>query len=116
MRISRFMRLIIFFDLPMKTNRDLRIYRNFVKYLKNEGYIRIQYSVYAKLCINKDSAKTASKRVIINAPEKGDIRYMIITENQYQHIANVNGSYCLQEKVSTINRTLMIGGMNGEDQ
>ncbi len=51
------MRLLLFFDLPTKTKQDLREYRSFVKYLKNDGYLRVQYSVYAKLCINKDSAK-----------------------------------------------------------
>ena len=49
---SRFVRLVLFFDLPQETKTDQRHYRQFVKYLKTEGFIRIQYSVYAKLCIN----------------------------------------------------------------
>ena len=43
---SRFVRLVLFFDLPQETKTDQRHYRQFVKYLKTEGFIRIQTSVY----------------------------------------------------------------------
>lgn len=110
----RFMRIIIMFDLPVETNRQKRIYRKFVKYLQAEGYIRIQYSIYSKLCINADAAQTASKRLMSNSPVDGDIRYLIITERQYQKIENVNNTYSLQERITTIDRTIMIGVMNNE--
>ena len=85
------------------------------KYLKTEGFIRIQYSVYAKLCINNDSAKTIQKRLKNNVPDNGDIRYLIITERQYQNIVNMNSNYTLQENITTTDRTLIIGGLNSEN-
>ena len=88
---SRFVRLVLFFDLPQETKTDQRHYRQFVKYLKTEGFIRIQYSVYA------------------------DIRYLIITERQYQNIVNMNSNYTLQENITTTDRTLIIGGLNSEN-
>ena len=103
------------FDLPMVTKHDQRRYRKFVEFLTSEGFLRIQYSVYGKLCINNDSAKTASKRLRNNAPSEGDVRYLIITETQYQGIVNLNGTYSLQETITTTDRTLLIGGMNNED-
>ncbi len=112
---NRFMRLVVIFDLPTITKTDKRNYRKFVKYLKNEGYIRIQYSVYSKLCINNNSCSTASKKLENNAPKDGDIRYMIITENQYLSIANINNVYSLQEQITTMDRTIIIGGMNSEN-
>lgn len=112
---SSFMRLIVIFDLPTETKTDLKNYRKFIKFLTNEGYLRIQFSVYSKLCINNDSAKTASKKVTKNAPTSGDIRYLIITETQYQGIVSINNKYTLQEAVTTTDRTLMIGGMNDEN-
>lgn len=112
---NRFMRLLVFFDLPVTTKPQLKRYRDFVKYLKNDGYIRVQYSVYAKLCINKDCAKTAAKRLLLCAPSEGDIRYMIITENQYLHITNVNNTHNISESVSTTDRTLIIGELNNEN-
>ena len=112
---SRFVRLVLFFDLPQETKTDQRHYRQFVKYLKTEGFIRIQYSVYAKLCINNDSAKTIQKRLKNNVPDNGDIRYLIITERQYQNIVNMNSNYTLQENITTTDRTLIIGGLNSEN-
>lgn len=115
MKMHRFMRLIIFFDLPTETSIQLRNYRKFTKFLKSDGYIRIQYSVYSKLCINSDSARVAAKRLVTNAPVVGDVRYMIVTERQFQNIENINQTYTLQEKITTTNRTIMIGEMNYED-
>jgi len=112
---SRFVRLVLFFDIPQETKTDQRHYRQFVKYLKTEGFIRIQYSVYAKLCINNDSAKTIQKRLKNNVPDNGDIRYLIITERQYQNIVNMNSNYTLQENITTTDRTLIIGGLNSEN-
>lgn len=112
---SRFVRLVLFFDLPQETKTDQRHYRQFVKYLKTEGFIRIQYSVYAKLCINNDSAKTIQKGLKNNVPDNGDIRYLIITERQYQNIVNMNSNYTLQENITTTDRTLIIGGLNSEN-
>ena len=111
-----FMRLVLFFDLPTETKVQRKNYKLFIKYLKSEGYIRVQYSVYSKLCINTDSAETASKKVLSNAPAQGDIRFIVITEKQYQKITNVNETHTLQESITNTNRVIMIGGMNDEDK
>lgn len=34
--IYEFMRLVLFFDLPMKTKKEVKIYTHFRKYLINE--------------------------------------------------------------------------------
>lgn len=112
---NHFMRLVLFFDLPVETSTQRKNYRKFVKWLTTEGYIRIQYSVYAKLCINNDSAETASKKVFHNCPAEGDIRFMVITEKQYQKIANVHHTHSLQESITNDNRIIVVGGMNDED-
>ena len=109
------MRIILMFDLPTESSEDKKNYRHFVKYLTNDGYIRIQFSVYSKLCINSNSAMTYAKRLKLNSPTEGNIRYLIITEKQYQSIENINSTYSFQENVTTEDRTLMIGGMNDED-
>lgn len=44
-----FMRLILFFDLPMVTNSDKKTYTSFRKYLIKNGYMIIQFSVYCKI-------------------------------------------------------------------
>lgn len=49
-KIGKFMRILLLYDLPSVTNADKKIYRNFVKYLTTEGFIRIQESVFVKAC------------------------------------------------------------------
>lgn len=115
MKRNSFMRLLVIFDLPTETKTDVKRYRKFVKFLVGDGYLRIQFSVYSKLCINHNSAITATKRLKNNSPENGDVRYLIITENQYQNIVSINDVYSLQEKLTTNDRTLLIGGMNDEN-
>ena len=109
------MRLIVFFDLPTLTPTDRRNYRQFIKYLDSEGYVMIQFFVYSKVCINNDAASTATKRVMQESPTQGDVRYLVVTENQYQKIVNINQTYSIQEKITNDDRTIMIGGMNDED-
>ena len=113
---GRFMRILLFFDLPMVTKKELKEYRKFIKILTSEGFLRLQYSVYCKLCINTDSAQTEIKRIRSSSPNVGDIRLMAITENQFQKIISINKSHTLQESITTTNRVLMIGGMNDEDK
>ena len=48
----KFMRLIVFFDLPMVTDKDHREYAQFHKFLVKNGFIMMQKSVYTKLVIN----------------------------------------------------------------
>ena len=115
MNKNRFMRMILFFDLPITTQEGRREYRRFVKYLESDGFIRIQYSVFCKICINSDSAKTLSKRVVRECPVDGDIRFIIVTETQYQSITNVNKTYSLQESITVDDRCIIIGGMNDEN-
>ena len=58
MMIFDFMRLIVFFDLPVKTKKQIRIYTKFRKFLISKGYLMLQYSVYSKILNNRDSAKS----------------------------------------------------------
>jgi CRISPR-associated protein Cas2 len=45
----RFMRLIVFFDLPMVTKTEKRAYVQFRRFLLNDGYDMIQWSVYVRI-------------------------------------------------------------------
>ena len=42
------MRILVFFDLPMETAKERKIYSKFRKLLINEGIIMMQKSVYTK--------------------------------------------------------------------
>ena len=50
----RFMRLLLFFDLPMVTKTEKRAYVQFRRFLLNDGYDMIQWSVYGRLINGSD--------------------------------------------------------------
>lgn len=54
--IYEFMRLILFFDLPVTTKKDRKTYAQFRKYLIQNGYMMMQYSVYCKIFANREAA------------------------------------------------------------
>lgn len=97
--IYDFMRLILFFDLPMVTKSDIRVYNHFRKYLIKNGYIMMQFSVYCKLFGNRDAAVKHINTLKQNLPTDGQIRTMLITEKQYSRIAILVGGISNQESV-----------------
>ncbi len=99
--IYSFMRLILFFDLPMVTKSEKRVYNQFRKYLIKNGYIRMQFSVYCKLFGNRDAAVKHINVLKQNLPLDGQIRTMLVTEKQYSRIAILVGGISNQE--TTVN-------------
>lgn len=87
----RFMRVFVFFDLPVLTQTDRREYRKFRKYLIKSGFIMQQESVYSKLTLNGTAAKTVCENVKKMAPPAGVVELMIVTEKQYANIIYVTG-------------------------
>ena len=76
----RYMRVFVFFDLPTLTVSDRRTYRNFRKHLVQNGFIMMQESVYSKITLNATAAKSVIENVKKNAPEKGSVMLMIVTD------------------------------------
>lgn len=68
---KRFMRIVVFFDLPVGTSNEQREYRHFRKFLIRDGYIMMQESVYSKLAINQASANLCIERLKKSKPKKG---------------------------------------------
>ena len=79
----RFMRVMIFFDLPVKTAAQRKNYRIFRKKLLEEGFLMIQESVYVRIVVDRDSARFLEERVAGFAPPKGIVQSLIVTEKQY---------------------------------
>ena len=85
------MRTIVFFDLPNVYAKDRRNYNLFKKFLTNEGFLMLQESVYSKIVLNSVQSNLLIERVKKNAPKKGMIQLMTITEKQYSQIIYVIG-------------------------
>lgn len=74
------------FDLPVETSKQRKSYRQFRKRLINEGFTMIQYSVYVRVCVSRQSATFIEKRVGQFLPEEGTIQSLMLTEKQYNDI------------------------------
>ena len=80
------MRILIFFDLPVKTASQRREAARFRRFLLNDGYHMLQYSVYARVCNGTDAVRKHQARVRQNLPDNGSVRMLTITEKQYETI------------------------------
>lgn len=90
--MNKFMRIIVFFDLPVKSSTERRNYARFRSFLLNDGYHMIQYSVYARVCNGTDAVEKHKARLRANLPENGSVRALVITEKQYESIEIMLGA------------------------
>lgn len=99
--IYNFMRLILFFDLPMTTDLEKKTYTHFRKYLIKNGYLMMQFSVYCKIFPNREAAINHINVLRKNVPKQGQIRIMVVTEKQYSKIEIIVGGKSKQEEIVT---------------
>lgn len=88
---DRVVRTIVFFDLPNIYLKDKKNYLKFRKYLLSEGFIMMQESVYSKIALNSQQSTLLLDRLRKNAPKKGLIQVLTITERQYSQIEYIIG-------------------------
>ena len=84
----RFMRVLVFFDLPTETAADRRNYSKFRRFLIKGGFMMIQESVYSKLALNSTQVVQIVKKA---QPEKGIVYILSITEKQYSKMEIISG-------------------------
>lgn len=87
----RFMRVIVFFDLPMVTSSERREYTRFRKHLLKSGFMMVQESVYSKLALNSTVADAIRSNVRKNKPVQGLVQMLTVTERQYSKMEFVVG-------------------------
>lgn len=87
----RYMRIVVMFDLPMKTSSDIREYNRFRKFLVKSGFLMMQESVYCKLALNTTVADGVMANVRNNKPEHGLLQAFTLTERQFAKIEYITG-------------------------
>lgn len=96
--MSRFMRLLVFFDLPVKTKYERRQATQFRNFLIKDGFNMIQFSLYGRICNTVESAELHKVRVSLQVPKSGSVRAMIVTEKQYASMSILSGEQKKKEK------------------
>ncbi|MDB2107403.1 CRISPR-associated endonuclease Cas2 [Clostridium paraputrificum] len=92
------MRLLVFFDLPVVKSEDRHEYQKFRRFLLNDGYIMIQFSVYSRICNGLDGVNKHVIRLKKSLPPRGSVRYLQVTEKQYSEMKFLVGKEKPQEK------------------
>lgn len=103
----RFMRLLVFFDLPTVTKAEKRAYTLFRRFLLNDGYDMIQCSVYGRVVNGFDDAETHIKRLTASLPPVGSVRCLQVSEKQFANMKLLLGVKKLQEKKVTAAQMLL---------
>lgn len=75
--------LFVLFDLPVDTASARREYACFRKKLLKAGFMRVQFSVYARVCASEEAAEAHARRVEANVPPDGEVRMLCITDKQF---------------------------------
>ena len=101
------MRMLVFFDLPMVTKTERKAYTQFRRFLLNDGYDMIQWSVYGRILNGNDAETKHLRRLADNLPPEGSIRCMTITEKQFAGMRLLVGLPLFQEKKVAANQMIL---------
>lgn len=104
---ATFMRIIVFFDLPVKTRLQRKIANQFRQFLLKDGYQMLQLSVYTRIVRGRDSLEKHNKRLTAHLPEEGSVRCLEITEKQFTSMLLLVGELKPQEKKVNANQLLL---------
>ena len=94
----RYMRMLVLFDLPVVSKAERRAYTLFRRFLLNDGYDMIQFSIYGRILNGNDAEKKHMKRLVDNLPPAGSVRCLTVTEKQFASMKLLVGMPLFQEK------------------
>lgn len=101
------MRILVFFDLPTLTKADKRAYTLFRRFLLQDGYDMLQWSVYSRIVNGEDDVKKHQKKLVSNLPKKGSVRCMKVSEKQYAAMEILVGTVTAQEEKVSLQQVLL---------
>jgi CRISPR-associated protein Cas2 len=103
----RYMWVMVFFDLPVGSKDQRRTATRFRNFLKDDGYMMLQWSVYARVCRGEEAVDKHISRVTKNLPSKGSVRALQVTERQYARMKMLVGESKKSEKVASNQMVLL---------
>jgi CRISPR-associated protein Cas2 len=103
----RFVWLFVFFDLPVGTKAERRAATRFRSFLKDDGYMMLQYSVYARVCRGEDGSMKHIARVTRNLPAAGSVRALQVTDRQYGRMRLLLGEARPTERAGSLQLVLL---------
>lgn len=104
---EKFMRILVMFDMPTYTKADRKNSAKFRKELIKDGFIMLQFSVYVRICKGVASANSHLDRLDLILPPKGNVRGLILTEKQFDHMRLLLGKKSEIEEVNKPRQLLL---------
>ncbi len=99
--------LFVFFDLPVGTKPQRNEATRFRNFLKDDGFMMLQFSVYARVCRGEDGALKHVARVTRNLPTSGSVRALQVTDRQYGKMRLLLGERKPTEKAGSAQLVLL---------
>lgn len=75
--------LLAMFDLPVELKEDRRNYARFRKVLLKDGFMMLQFSVYARYTPSEEAAEAHRKVIRAAVPPLGQVRVIAVTDHQF---------------------------------
>jgi CRISPR-associated protein Cas2 len=75
--------LFTMFDLPVDTKKARKEYTRFRKALISQGFLMLQFSVYARYCASEEAGQVHRNHIHGILPPDGQVRLMSITDRQF---------------------------------
>ncbi len=95
---DRFLRLFVFFDLPVVSEQERSRAGRFRRLLIKNGFFMIQFSIYCRICRGQQNVDKYRKRIKSYLPPYGNIRLMQVTEKQFENMEILLGKFKKEEK------------------
>lgn len=87
----RIMWLVVMFDLPVASRREMRLATQFRNSLLELGFTRKQFSVYLRHCESLDKAQRLADAVGRCLVENGSVSILFLTDRQFGMTRNYFG-------------------------
>ncbi len=84
--------LLVSFDLPVGTKEQRKRASGFREFLKDDGFLMIQWSVYARSCVSFARQETHLDHVKKNLPPEGSVRAWFLTRVQWESSFVLHGA------------------------
>src|SRR5437867_3854831 len=94
--------LIVAFDLPVGTKTQRKAAGDFRHFLIDDGYLMMQFSVYARACVSFARQETHLDRLKKNLPSEGRVRAIFVTRAQWERSYVIQGSPASEQEAEDL--------------
>ena len=85
----KLMWMMVMFDLPTETPSERKSAAKFRKFLLDEGFEMVQFSVYVQFTGTWESSQKYVRVIKKNNPSYGDVNILFFTDKQFSNIIHI---------------------------